>query len=96
MLAAALTEHVIILHNVAEEPEVVDLATALLQVGVLVEGDGTSSISVLGTSSPSPFRHCVMPDRIECGTFLITGALMGDPLTIVGGVPEEQAALVFL
>ncbi len=94
MLAASLARGVTILHNAAREPEVVDLAQALIAMGVDIEGAGTERIVVQGRDHLRPFRHRVIADRIELGTFLVAGALAGEGLRIHGGVAEHQAALI--
>ncbi len=94
MLAASLARGVTILHNAAREPEVVDLAQALIAMGVDIEGAGTERIVVQGRDHLRAFRHRVIADRIELGTFLVAGALAGEGLRIHGGVAEHQAALI--
>lgn len=94
MLAAALVPGITYLHNVAREPEIVNFAQVLQKIGARVEGAGTASIIVHGKSSLRPFGHHFMADRIECGTFIVAGALMGNPLTVRGGCIEHQEALV--
>ena len=93
MLAASLSENTTRLHNVAKEPEIEELAVLLQGMGVRIDGAGISS-TVRGTSQPKPYCHDLMPDRIECGTFMIAGALLGDPLVIEGIVVEQHAALI--
>ena len=94
MMAASLSENATHLHNVAKEPEIEELAVLLQGMGVRIDGAGTSSITVRGTSQPKPYCHDLMPDRIECGTFMIAGALLGDPLIIERVVAEQHAALI--
>ena len=65
-------------------------------MGIEVEGAGTSVISIHDTSRPNPYSFRVMLDRIECGTFLIAGALLGNPLTVVGATQKHQMALISL
>ncbi len=94
LLAASLARGTTILRNAAREPEVVDLAHALVEMGAEIEGAGTERIVIEGRSELKPFRHRVIADRIEFGTFLVAGALAGEGLRIEGGVPEHQAALI--
>lgn len=93
MLAAALIEGETVLENAAREPEIIDLAHALMAMGATMEGVGTARIVIQGVAELRPFDYRVMPDRIEFGTFIIAGALAGDPLAVVGGIPDHQAAL---
>ncbi|MBI5508549.1 MAG: UDP-N-acetylglucosamine 1-carboxyvinyltransferase [Deltaproteobacteria bacterium] len=94
MIAASLAKGQTVLNNAACEPEIVDLALALGEMGVRIEGAGTERLVVHGTDKVRPYRHQVVCDRIEFGTFLVAGALAGEPLTILGGVADHQAALV--
>ncbi|RFU26792.1 hypothetical protein B7463_g9550, partial [Scytalidium lignicola] len=94
LMAAAGIPGTTMLYGAAREPEIADLAIALVSMGVIVEGAGTSHIKVCGTLHMHSFSHRLMPDRIECGTFLVAGSLVGDPLIIVGGIPSHQEALI--
>jgi UDP-N-acetylglucosamine 1-carboxyvinyltransferase len=94
LLAATLAKGTTVLRNCAQEPEVTDLALALTRMGAEIHGAGTHEITIHGQPSLKPFSHTVVADRIECGTFLVAGALAGAPLTVVGGVLEHQQALI--
>jgi UDP-N-acetylglucosamine 1-carboxyvinyltransferase len=94
MMAAALADGRTVLRNCAREPEVSDLAGALVQMGARVEGAGTDEIRIEGVASLRPLDHAVIPDRIEAGTFLVAGALPGGDVTVRGCVPEHLEALV--
>jgi len=94
LLAASLARGKTVLRNAAREPEVVDLAMALVSMGVEIEGAGTERLVVHGRDTLSPFTHRVVADRIELGTFLVAGALAGEGLLVTGGVSEHQAALI--
>ena len=94
LLAATIACGTTVLRNCAQEPEIIDLAAALSAMGADIEGAGTYEITIRGCAKLRPYTHRVMADRIECGTFLVAGALAGDPLTVVGGVVEHQMALI--
>jgi UDP-N-acetylglucosamine 1-carboxyvinyltransferase len=94
MMAAALARGRSVLRNCAREPEVVDLATALVRMGARIDGAGTDEIRIEGVESLRPLDHSVIPDRIEAGTFLVAGALPGSDVTVNGCVPEHLEALV--
>jgi UDP-N-acetylglucosamine 1-carboxyvinyltransferase len=94
MMAAALADGRTVLRNCAREPEVADLAAALVRMGARIEGAGTDEIRIDGVSSLRPLDHAVIPDRIEAGTFLVAGALPGGDVTVNGCVPEHLEALV--
>lgn len=84
LMAATLAKGTTRIFNAAQEPEVIDLAISLNARGARIEGVGTSSIRIDGVEELSSGAHNVMWDRIEAGTFLIAGALLGDPLTVHG------------
>jgi len=93
MMAAVLANGETVIENAAREPEVADLASLLTKMGARIEGAGTATIHIQGVSELHGARHAIVPDRIEAGTFLIAGALAGDPLTIDGVNPEHIATL---
>ena len=77
MMAAALADGTTVLENCAQEPEVVDLAHCLNAMGAVVEGAGTSTITIHGVDRLRGGHYDVLPDRIETGTFLVAGAMTG-------------------
>jgi UDP-N-acetylglucosamine 1-carboxyvinyltransferase len=94
MMAAALAEGETILENAAREPEVVDLADALTQMGANIEGAGTDIIKIKGVEKLRPMTYAVMPDRIETGTFIISAAITGGSVTIRNCEPKHLDALL--
>jgi UDP-N-acetylglucosamine 1-carboxyvinyltransferase len=94
MMAAALAEGESLLRNCAREPEVTDLAKALVAMGARIEGAGTDEIWIEGVERLRPIDHVVIPDRIEAGTFLVVGALPGGDVTVKGCFPLHLEALV--
>ena len=84
LMAAVLAKGETVLENAAREPEVVDLANLLIKMGASIEGAGSPTIRVRGVPKLGGARHRIIPDRIEAGTYLIAGALAGNPLTIEG------------
>ena len=84
LMAAVLADGETVLENAAREPEVVDLADLLTQMGASIEGAGSSVIHVQGVSQLNGARHLIIGDRIEAGTFLIAGALCGGELNVSG------------
>lgn len=81
MMAAVLAEGTTIIENVAEEPEIVDLANFLNKMGAKVRGAGTNTIRITGVESLTPMEHTVIPDRIEAGTYMVAAAMTkGDVL----------------
>ncbi len=90
LMAAVVAEGETIIDNAAREPEIVDLCNMLNEMGAHVEGGGTPTITVQGTSLDNlhPCVHSTVGDRIEAGTFLAGGALTGGPLTVRGIDPS--------
>ena len=95
MMAAATAKGETILENAAREPEIVDLATVLNNMGAKIEGAGTDTIRITGVSELGPVSHRVMPDRIEAGTFMIAAAITGGDIKIRNMQLEHLDALVF-
>ena len=89
MLAATLAKGKTIIDNAAKEPEIVNIATYLNNMGAKITGAGTSEIRINGVSSLHGCFHEVIPDRIEAGTYIIIGALLGDNLKIYNVIPEH-------
>lgn len=82
MMAAVFAEGETIIEGAAAEPEVEDLAKFLNSLGAKIEGAGTSRIFIHGVEGLSGGEHVVIPDRIEAGTFMVAGALIGDGVTL--------------
>jgi UDP-N-acetylglucosamine 1-carboxyvinyltransferase len=82
MIAATLAEGKTIIHNVAREPEIVDLAVFLNSMGARVTGAGTSSIKIEGVKKLHGTRHRVIPDRMAAGTFIVASAITKGDLLI--------------
>jgi UDP-N-acetylglucosamine 1-carboxyvinyltransferase len=94
MMAASLCRGTTILENVAKEPEIVDLARCLRGMGAIIEGEGSSVITIEGVDELKPAKHRVIPDRIEAGTLLIAGAITGGDVKVTGCVPEDIDSLI--
>ncbi len=82
MMAAVFAEGETVIEGAAAEPEVEDLAKFLNSLGAKIEGAGTSRIVIHGVEDLSGGEHVVIPDRIEAGTFMVAGALIGDGITL--------------
>lgn len=94
MMAATLCEGTTILENVAKEPEIVDLARCLRGMGAIIEGEGSSVITIEGVSELIPANHRVIPDRIEAGTLLIAGAITGGDVKVTHCIPMDIDSLI--
>lgn len=94
LMAATLAEGDTLLENCACEPEVVDLARLLRAMGANIAGEGSSRITVRGVPTLGGARHEVIPDRIEAGTYLVAGALIGDDVVVQGCRAEDLEAVL--
>ena len=93
MLAAVKAKGTTIIDNAAKEPEIVNVATFLNNMGAKITGAGTSRIKITGVEELHGCFHEVIPDRIEAGTYIIIGALCGNYLKIDNIIPEHLEAL---
>lgn len=94
MMAATLADGVSVIENAAREPEVVDLANCLNQMGAKVRGAGTDTIVVEGVKRLSGTHYTVLPDRIETGTFLVAGAITGGRVRLKDTRPDLLDAVL--
>ena len=94
MMAASLAKGTTILHNAAQEPEVVELAHVLNKMGAQIAGAGSDVITIDGVKDLRPVSHQIMPDRIEVGTYLLAGALVGGTVEVSPCNPSHLGALL--
>lgn len=94
MLAAVKAKGLTIIDNAAKEPEIVNVATFLNNMGAKITGAGTSTIKIEGVEKLHGCFHEVIPDRIEAGTYIIIGALCGSRLKIDNIIPEHVDSLL--
>ena len=94
MLAAACAEGTTIIENAAMEPEIVNVASFLINMGITIRGAGTKRIEIVGNKKTTDAVIEVFPDRIESGTYIIIGALLGKNLKIKGIIKEHIEALL--
>ena len=89
MMAAALAEGTTIIENAAEEPEIVDLANFLNEMGANVKGAGTNTIKIKGVESLKGAEHTVIPDRIEAATYMVAAAMTKGDITVENVLMEH-------
>ena len=94
MLAAVKAKGITVIDNAAKEPEIVNVATFLNNMGARISGAGTSTIKIEGVETLHKCFHEVIPDRIEAGTYIIIGALCGKNLKIDNIIPEHVDSLL--
>lgn len=94
MMTSVLAEGETIIENAAEEPEIVDLANFLNSMGANVIGAGTDTIKIVGTRELKGTTHCVIPDRIEAGTYMIAGAITGGDVIVDNVIIEHVKSVI--
>jgi UDP-N-acetylglucosamine 1-carboxyvinyltransferase len=94
MMAAALADGVTVIENAACEPEVVDLAAALVSMGADIQGAGTGVIRIKGVKKLQPLDYKIIPDRIEAGTFIVAAGITRGNVRIRGCNPGHMDAII--
>ncbi len=94
MLVAVKAKGETVIENAAKEPEIVNVATFLNNMGAKITGAGTSEIRIRGVETLEGCYTEVIPDRIETGTYIIAGALVGKELKIDNIIPEHVEMLI--
>ncbi|NRD77204.1 UDP-N-acetylglucosamine 1-carboxyvinyltransferase [Bacillus sp. BRMEA1] len=93
MLAAVRAKGRTIIENAAKEPEIIDVATLLTNMGAKIKGAGTDVIRIDGVEKLNGCRHTIIPDRIEAGTYMILAAAIGDGILIDNVIPQHLESL---
>src|SRR5690625_1071872 len=94
MLAAVLAKGKTTIENAAKEPEIIDVATLLTNMGAKIKGVGTDIIRIEGVDSLHGCTHTIIPDRIEAGTYAIMAAAQGEEVLIDNVIPEHLESLI--
>src|SRR2546422_3564483 len=94
LMAAVGASGTTVIENAAREPDIVDLAEMLVDMGAKIEGAGTTTIEIQGGAELGPVRHRVVPDRIEAGTFAIAACATGGDVLLEGARPEHMDLVV--
>ena len=94
MLAAVKAKGRTVIDNAAKEPEIVNVATFLNNMGAHIVGAGTSTIKIDGVEHLHKCFHEIIPDRIEAGTYIIIGALCGNPIKVDNLIPDHIDSLL--
>lgn len=94
MMAAIYAKGATRLHNVAKEPEIVDLQNFLNKMGARVRGAGTDIITIEGVTSLEGAVHYLIPDRIVAGTMIVAAGITGGEVIIENVIPEHLEAVI--
>lgn len=95
IMAASLAKGKTLIENAAKEPEIVDLANYINEMGGRITGAGTDTITINGVESLHGVEHAILPDRIEAGTLLIAGAITRGDIFVRDAIKEHMASLVY-
>ncbi|MER7460922.1 UDP-N-acetylglucosamine 1-carboxyvinyltransferase [Micromonospora sp. NPDC126480] len=87
VMAAVLAEGTTVIDNAAREPEIVDICTMLNQMGALIDGAGTSTLTIVGVPGLRAVRHATVGDRIVAGTWAFGAAMTRGDVTVTGVPP---------
>jgi UDP-N-acetylglucosamine 1-carboxyvinyltransferase len=93
MLAAVRAKGKTVIENAAKEPEIVDVANFLNAMGASIRGAGTDIIKVTGVDELGSVNHCVIPDRIEAGTYMIAAAATAGNILVNDVIPKHMDSL---
>ncbi|MEK4384725.1 UDP-N-acetylglucosamine 1-carboxyvinyltransferase [Solibacillus sp. FSL W7-1464] len=93
MLAAVRAKGKTTIENAAKEPEIIDVATLLTNMGANIKGAGTSVIRIEGVDELKGTKHTIIPDRIEAATFMIMAAAIGDGVLVDNVIPLHMEAV---
>ena len=94
MMAATLADGETVIENAAREPEVTDLANCLIAMGAEITGAGTDTIRINGVERLSGTDYCVLPDRIEAGSYLVAAAITGGHIKVKDTRPDTMDAVL--
>ena len=94
MMAATLAQGTTVIENAAREPEIVDLALFLNEMGAKVRGAGTETLTIIGVDRLRGAKHNVVQDRIEAGTFMVAAAMTSGDLLIEDAIWEHNRPLL--
>lgn len=94
MMAAVCANGTTTIDNAAREPEIVDLANMLNEMGAKVQGAGSPLIQIEGVERLHPVEHAVVGDRIEAGSFIAMGGMTGDTIRVSGFKPRNLGLVI--
>ncbi|UXR75775.1 MULTISPECIES: UDP-N-acetylglucosamine 1-carboxyvinyltransferase [unclassified Staphylococcus] len=95
IMAASLAKGRTVIENVAREPEIVDLANYINEMGGDVKGAGTDTIVIHGVEKLYGTSHAIIPDRIVAGTLMIAAAITRGDVFVKGAIKEHMISLVY-
>lgn len=94
MLASVMAKGETIIHNAAQEPEIIDLANYLISRGAKIRDAGQSTVTIEGVSRLSSTEYRVMPDRIVATTYIAAAAITGGDVLIRDVNPNDLESVI--
>jgi UDP-N-acetylglucosamine 1-carboxyvinyltransferase len=90
IMASVTAQGRTVIMNAAKEPEIIDLATFLNNMGAHIRGAGTETIRIDGVPRlAAKHPHTIIPDRIEAGTYVSLAACIGNGIRIHNIITEH-------
>ena len=89
MLAAAQASSVTEIRNAACEPHVAELGGFLRDLGVQIEGAGTSTLRIERPARTTGATHTLRGDYIEAASWGVVGAITGGDVEILGTAAHD-------
>lgn len=93
IMASVTAQGQTIIENAAKEPEIIDLATFLNNMGAVIRGAGTDVIRIEGVKKLHGAEYSVIPDQIEAGTFMMAAAATRGDITVKNVIPKHLDCL---
>lgn len=94
LLAASLADGKTVIENAAKEPEIINIVSLLNNMGAKISGAGTRTIVIEGVDKLNGAMIEVIPDRIEAGTYIMIGAMVGDNFKVTNIIPKHVETLM--
>ena len=96
LTAAVYAKGTTVIENAAREPEIGDLCNMLVEMGVQIEGIGTSRLVIHGAQKGSlrGVRHAVINDRVQAATYIAAVAIAGGDVQVRGVRPEHMEMVI--
>ncbi len=90
MMGAALAQGITIIENASVEPEVIDFAHFLTQMGAKIHGIGTSTLTIEGVDALHAVEYTAIPDRLVAGLVMMSVGITGGDVTLRGVEPTHM------
>lgn len=94
LMAAVTANGVTVVDNAAREPEIVDICNMLLAMGAIIDGVGSSLLTITGVSSLQAIEHTTVADRIVAGTWAVAAAITGGDITVRNASSEHLSIVL--